>query len=335
MELIDRYLRSIQFWLPADQKQDIIAELSEDIRSEVEEKEAELGHRLSDDELCALLKRRGNPLVVAERYLPKRYLIGPLLFPVYSMLVRSLVFYFLLPWAIFWLCFTAAMPSFYAEHPGFALFQTLAPMWGFGLNVIAGMTIVFAIVERVIARTEFGENPRARAVVKTRDMNRISRSTSIAEVVWNGFVLLWWSDALRPPTSPNMSIKTSAAIAQYFYWPVLFLLMATVIVAAANLVWPVWTKSRAAVRLVVDAAGLAIIIAMLAMWAGGGTFVDLHSAQLPPAAIANAQQWISVSCVITLLAVAASFAARSAQDMRRALGKEPSHNRAVKLLVGE
>jgi hypothetical protein len=39
MELLDRYLQAVKFWLPKAQKQDIIEELSEDIRSQVEEKE--------------------------------------------------------------------------------------------------------------------------------------------------------------------------------------------------------------------------------------------------------------------------------------------------------
>ena len=43
MELLDRYLKAVKFWLPSDQKQDIIAELSEDLRSQIEDKESELG----------------------------------------------------------------------------------------------------------------------------------------------------------------------------------------------------------------------------------------------------------------------------------------------------
>jgi hypothetical protein len=31
MELLERYLQAVKFWLPKKQKQDIIAELSEDI----------------------------------------------------------------------------------------------------------------------------------------------------------------------------------------------------------------------------------------------------------------------------------------------------------------
>src|SRR5215813_5090171 len=40
-ELLDRYVHAVGFWLPKKQKADIMAELSEDLRSQIEEKEAE------------------------------------------------------------------------------------------------------------------------------------------------------------------------------------------------------------------------------------------------------------------------------------------------------
>lgn len=61
MELLDRYLQAVGFWLPQPQKRDIIAELGEDIRSQIEEKQNELGRNLDDAELEAILKRRGPP----------------------------------------------------------------------------------------------------------------------------------------------------------------------------------------------------------------------------------------------------------------------------------
>src|SRR5260221_5904224 len=87
MELLDRYLQAIEFWLPKRQRQDIIAELSEDLRSQVEEKETELGRKLEDAEVEAILKRCGSPLEVASRYRPQQYLIGPTLFPIYRFVL--------------------------------------------------------------------------------------------------------------------------------------------------------------------------------------------------------------------------------------------------------
>ena len=36
MELLNRYVQAVKFWLPSSQQDDIAAELSEDIRSQIE-----------------------------------------------------------------------------------------------------------------------------------------------------------------------------------------------------------------------------------------------------------------------------------------------------------
>jgi len=83
MDLINRYLQAVKFWLPKNQKQDIIAELAEDLRSQIEDREAELGRKLNESEVADLLKQRGRPVLVANRFLPQDSLIGPVLFPIY------------------------------------------------------------------------------------------------------------------------------------------------------------------------------------------------------------------------------------------------------------
>src|SRR3979411_2964011 len=100
MEILDRYLHAVEFWLPKTQKQDIIAELSEDIRSQIEEKESALGRKLNDPELEAMLKQLGRPVVVANRYSPQQYLIGPVLFPIYRFVLKIVGFGYLVPWIL-------------------------------------------------------------------------------------------------------------------------------------------------------------------------------------------------------------------------------------------
>lgn len=48
MELLDRYLQAVRFWLPKAQQQDIIAELSSDLHSQIEDRETELGRPLNE-----------------------------------------------------------------------------------------------------------------------------------------------------------------------------------------------------------------------------------------------------------------------------------------------
>ena len=52
MDLLDRYLQAVRFWLPKSQKQDdLISELGEDLRSQIEAKGEELGRPLDKNEV--------------------------------------------------------------------------------------------------------------------------------------------------------------------------------------------------------------------------------------------------------------------------------------------
>ena len=90
MELIDRYLQAVKLWLPTRQKQDICCRVcADDLQSQVEEREAELGRPLAETELADLLERCGKPMAAAGRYLSRRSsLIGPRCIP-YLMALKS------------------------------------------------------------------------------------------------------------------------------------------------------------------------------------------------------------------------------------------------------
>lgn len=90
MELLDQYLKSVRPLLPEAQREDILDELSEEIRSHMEGQAAILGRALTEDEQSAILSRYGHPLIVGGRYQPYRgtlaigkELIGRELFPFY------------------------------------------------------------------------------------------------------------------------------------------------------------------------------------------------------------------------------------------------------------
>src|SRR5215470_3162713 len=90
MDLVDRYVNAVRTFLPKAQQDDIIKELSGNIRAEMEDREDELGRPLTEDEQEAILQQHGHPMIVAGRYQPNqgsvafgRQLIGTALFPFY------------------------------------------------------------------------------------------------------------------------------------------------------------------------------------------------------------------------------------------------------------
>ncbi|MBV9468882.1 MAG: hypothetical protein JO316_18105 [Abitibacteriaceae bacterium] len=95
MERVSRYLKAVRSYLPREQQDDIIQELADNILSQIEDQQAALGRRLTEDEQETLLRQLGSPLLVASRYRQDarslalgRRLVGPVLFPLYEKILR-------------------------------------------------------------------------------------------------------------------------------------------------------------------------------------------------------------------------------------------------------
>jgi hypothetical protein len=261
MELIDRYLQAVKFWLPKQQKQDIIAELSEDIHAQIEEQESGLGRRLNDAEVEALLKQRGRPVLVANSYLPQEYLIGPVLFPIYLFVLKVVALCYLVPWVLVWIGMMIYSPAYRAAQGASSWISAIGALWGsFWLTAsvtVGAVTIVFAVLEQVQARSHFLEKWDPRKLPPVRDPKQIPRSASIIELVVNLFVFGWWAQNMSSSivlNQPDIRI-TLAPAWSYFYWGFLVICLVNASLAAVNLMRPYLTRIRATVRLVSDMAG--------------------------------------------------------------------------------
>lgn len=92
MTLIDQYLRAVALLLPKDKREDIVSELRELILSKIEARESELGRTLTDDEIEAVLREIGHPLVVASRYREgPQHVVGPTLYPYWVFAVKAAI----------------------------------------------------------------------------------------------------------------------------------------------------------------------------------------------------------------------------------------------------
>ena len=75
MELVDRYLQAVRFWLPKTRREEeLVAEFGEDLRSQLDARRSELGHPLGEADVSEILKRCGHPILVAGRFRPQRHL---------------------------------------------------------------------------------------------------------------------------------------------------------------------------------------------------------------------------------------------------------------------
>jgi hypothetical protein len=88
MDLIESYVRSVRLFLPKEQRDDIARELREDLLTQVDDRQAELGRALSESEQVSLLRQYGHPMLIASRYRRARNLIGPVVFPIYWQVLK-------------------------------------------------------------------------------------------------------------------------------------------------------------------------------------------------------------------------------------------------------
>ncbi|HKW18852.1 MAG TPA: hypothetical protein VJO35_15190 [Terriglobales bacterium] len=246
MELLEKYLQAVKFWLPSAQQNDIIAELRDDIRSEVEERENSLGRSLNENEWEFLLKQRGRPLLVAEKYLPQRSLIGPVLFPAYWFVLRLALLCYFLPWIAVWMGLVLFSPEYRAHHLGLGAIKDISFLFFNIPFVFAVVTIVFATLEQVKDKRWLTQDWSPRKLPRVRDTKRIPRANSGAELILNTIFGIWWLKILWTLTVfESGGIKlTLPPIWHKFFWAFLLLLVVNTSLSALNFIRPYWTRER-------------------------------------------------------------------------------------------
>jgi hypothetical protein len=194
MELVDRYVHAVKRHLPAAQQDDIVNELTDDILSQIKDKEAELGRPLDLSEQEAILKHYGHPLLLAMRYLPQQHLIGPATFPYY------------------WPALKIALAITFGVHVMIAVavsFSQNAPervlnrIFGFprvALLTFAWVTLVFAALDFFQAKLGVFDNwtPRSLPPVSHRSVP-VNRKELLGEIAGGLIFLVWWLAIPRYP----------------------------------------------------------------------------------------------------------------------------------------
>ena len=290
MPMLERYLHAIEFWLPNDQRQDILAEISEDLNSQIEDQQSALGRKLTDTELEALLKRRGRPVLVANRYRPQQSLIGPVWFPAYIFVLKIVGMCYVLPWLI------VSLIVHLVQHPvlnwGASLVAALATTWTVAFVAAGVVTLIFTFLQLAETQTHFLENWNPRQLPLLRDPYKIPVSTSIAELVCNVVFLLWWMTYVSSPfLFDGPAFKLSLAPARvFFFWGFLVIALFNIALAVANLRSRHWTGLSATCRLALDLAGGALFCWLMKT----NLIATLYIARLDPARTLALKQAIHI-----------------------------------------
>lgn len=141
-ELFERYLQAVRKYLPWERQADIVAELRTNLEAQREEREADLGRPLTEGEMIDWLKELGPPHQMAARYQPPRYLIGPAVFPMYWNILRLVLLWASVAYAV------SIVVRLVAEShsPNWVVGQ-VGGFWGVLLMAAAWVTGVFAVLE--------------------------------------------------------------------------------------------------------------------------------------------------------------------------------------------
>jgi len=251
MELLESYLKAVKRYLPRGQREDITAELSEELRSQIDAREVELGRSLLEREQMALFKAYGDPMVVARRYRQGGMslsigweLIGPEIFPMFLIILGLNT--------TIGVVVTIAILLYI--HQPISAAALLRPA------IIQLMCVTFTFTILNLVRRKFPQ-PWYYPPAALAPMIPIPRWVSVSGlVVWCGFTL-WWAAI---PAVPSLFLGSAAQYLELapswhrFYLALLLLLIAGIAQRAVNLKRPSWTALFPVSRLLINAIALGL-----------------------------------------------------------------------------
>jgi hypothetical protein len=269
MELLDRYLHAVRFWLAESQQTDIIAELGDDLRSQIEDKESALGRPLNEDELAALLQQTGHPMRVAARYQPQHSLIGPTFFPIYKFVLKMVAIFYLVPRTLIWIALTVFMPS-HRNNLAHSALNGWESLWTSAFVIFGIITLVFAVLEKFqssIKSFQTWDPRKLPAVPKRKD--RVPRLESVFELVFSILFILGWlalpgiAREVFPPASRILVLNPALNV---YYWLVLIPTCLGMVQQFVNLFRPQWIWLRPPARLLSTTMTLVIAGSVLKLY---------------------------------------------------------------------
>jgi hypothetical protein len=275
MDLLERYLQAVRTCLPRRQQDDILKELGENLRAQMDDQESELGRPLNEDELAAILKKHGHPLFVATRYRQTRHLIGSTLFPVYWFAMKIML-------AI--LGFGYAVGVLVLIVQGKPVLEVLGAIFRYAgavLPTFAWVTIIFAVLDigndkfRLLEKITKDSNdkfdprtlPALRPISDSPDSKPIPRFKTAFELFFSAAFLLWWIRVgpirrlalfmtLGPAGLGDKIPFQLGLVWHTLFVPVILLSLAAIAQQIVTLIHPEWLKFYSVARLVTNGSSL-------------------------------------------------------------------------------
>jgi hypothetical protein len=273
MELLERYLHAVGEHLPARGRADTLAELRANLESEIEGREEELGRPLTEAEVAQVLETHGMPVMVAARYGPQHFLIGPGLFPFYWYTLKRSFPLVLGAYAV--VQFVAIILG---SDSGAELGQKIGAAVGHfpsvALTFWAVMTLGFAVFEYAEGRC-FPKLTLPKWSVKDLPPRqprekKHALANGVADLIVSVLMIVW---LLAVPNHPYLIIGPGAKMVhgmpfgltpewRVFYWQIIGLLIGMLPLKVLMLV-PSLRRIRGWLHLAIDGLGILILVIMV------------------------------------------------------------------------
>lgn len=159
MNLIDRYISEVGKHLPRKNRADIQTEIKSSLEDMLEDRARATGQKVDDQMVKEVLKEYGSPEKIASSYLPERYLIGPRLYPIFT-LVLKIVLTVLTVMALigFGIRFGTSAQTSQAFISTFG--KALVEYLGGIISAFGNIVFIFAILQWALPASEFEDEQK-------------------------------------------------------------------------------------------------------------------------------------------------------------------------------
>jgi len=275
MNLIDRYVREVGKHLPAKSREDIEKELKSTLEDMIEDRIEQSGAARDEAMEIELLKEYGSPEKVAGTYYPNQYLIGPRMFPLFTMVLK-IVGTVLSVLAIVGLTVGLGKVGFAGREFAQVLMQKVFEYVGIAITAFGNIVLVFAILERTLPDSEIKDlNPNEPwdpvTLPDEEQPNAVKRGDLIAGVIFGfaGLIMLnFYPEIFGMPINFNDDENwyfipvLSDAFFRFLPW-INIVCLAQIGLDLYLIRQNTWSNISRVGKLLVESAGLAITITLL------------------------------------------------------------------------
>jgi hypothetical protein len=301
MDLLERYLHAVRWALPVAKADDIVAELRDVLIMRQEDREEALGRPLTADETGALIKEFGHPLVVAARYRPQQWLIGPDVFPFYVFVMKIVVLVIVgIDIAI------GVSRALFTEQPPLQILAQTTGSISMSLLINVGvLTVVFAVMERAGFPADHIRKWMPSQLPAVTDKRKSAWEAAL-ELGGGVVFLLWWTGLIHLPYWSNeggFRIEPAPVFAQLF-WPILALVAVRLVQNVIEWLRPHWKSVRATLGALTTVAGLALLVLIYR----AGHWATIVSTGMPADKAAELGTSLNLALKIAIVATGAVWA---------------------------